>query len=270
MSKESVASASEIAQYWQNASQIALDSDGLRPVARDPFLQDLVESAMEKWLPSGGTLFDIGSGDGLSTIRFSRSVGLTFGFDYIADFVRRAGDNARQSGVTIGFEQADVMNLTPVRKRHGQADAVTTIRCLINLASWDNQKRALDEIAGLVKPGGIYMLSEGWEHGWAGLDALRMRCGLTPMPLPPFNLLIDRNALEAHVAPKFEIVEYIPLGLYLLLSRVLQPLYTAPDPPRHKHRINEMSAKLNKLGVGADAFHELDYAGVHVLRRRAT
>ena len=270
MTPKSHASLSEIQQFWHEAAQTALDRDGLRPVARDPFLQDLVESAMEKWLPHGGTLFDIGSGDGLSTIRFARSVGRTFGFDFIPNFVRRASDNARRQGVPITFEEASVMDLAPVRTRHGRADAVSTIRCLINLGSWDNQQRALDEIAATVKPGGLYMLSEGWKHGWAGLDKLRVRCGLMPMPLPPHNLLIDRGIFESYVASNFELVEYIPLGLYLLLSRVLHPLYTAPEPPRHEHRINEVSAMLSKLGIATDAFQELDYAGVQILRRRKT
>jgi len=270
MSQASHASLSEIEQFWQDAARTALDSRGLRAVAPDPFLQDLIETAMEKWLPTGGTLFDIGSGDGFSTIRFARSVTRTLGFDFIADFARRAHENARQEGVPITFEQANVMDLTEVRKRHGLADAVTTIRCLINLGSWDNQRRALDEIAATVRPGGLYMLSEGWAHGWAGLDELRVQCGLTPMPLPSHNLLIDRTAFDKHVAAQFELVKYVPLGLYLILSRVLQPLYTAPEPPRHKHRINEVSAILSKLGVGNEAFHELDYAGVQILRRLKT
>jgi SAM-dependent methyltransferase len=266
---DSRASLAEIERFWSSAAQAPLDRDGLRPVARDEHLQDLVESAIENRLPKDATLFDFGSGDGLSTIRFSRSVARTFGFDYIPDFVRRATDNARRANASVTFEQANIMDLASVRERHGKADVVTTIRCLINLGSWDNQRKALDQIATVVKPGGLYLFSEGWEHGWAGLDQLRVRCGLTAMPLPPHNLLLERKAFDAFIVSNFEILDYIPLGIYLLLSRVLQPLYTAPEPPRHDHRINAVSAKLAQLGVGGDAFNDLDYAGVQVLRRRS-
>jgi len=63
---DSRATLTEIEQFWSSAAQAPLDRDRLRPVARDEHLQDLVERAIESRLPKDATLFDFGSGDGLS------------------------------------------------------------------------------------------------------------------------------------------------------------------------------------------------------------
>jgi SAM-dependent methyltransferase len=268
MTDKSRASLTEIEQHWSKSAKAPVDQDGLRPVARDPYLQDVVETAMERWLPANGTLFDIGSGDGYSTIRLSRSVAKTYGFDFIPDFVEAARQNAAREKADVSFNVGSVMDLAPVREQFGQADVVTTIRCLINLGTWDNQRRALDEIASVVKPGGLYLMSEGWAHGWEGLSKVRQELGLGSLYLVPHNLLLERKAFEEHVSANFEIIADGTLGLYLLLSRVLQPLYTAPEAPQHKHLINRVSALMTNHGIGDGLFREYDYAGVCVMRRK--
>src|SRR5262249_55411228 len=39
---------SEIHDYWDRSSQVQIDSDGLRPTARDPYLQGCVEEVVER------------------------------------------------------------------------------------------------------------------------------------------------------------------------------------------------------------------------------
>ena len=63
----------------------------------------------------------------------------------------------------------------------GLFDSVTSIRCLINLSTAENQYRALGEIAACVRPGGLCLVSEGWADGMAGLNLLRRRAELPPI-----------------------------------------------------------------------------------------
>ncbi len=83
--------------YWETAAAVERDADGLRPSARDPNLQEVVETAILRWLRPGATLLDVGCGDGLSTLRFAAVTGRAVGVDLIPSFVERARRNATVS-----------------------------------------------------------------------------------------------------------------------------------------------------------------------------
>ena len=131
---------------------------------------------------------------------------------------------AQSAARNVEFDQTNVLNLSSVRERYGTANIAITIRCLINLSSWEYQKRGIDEIAATLQPGGYYILSEGWSEGWNGLNRLRVRCGLEPMQLVKYNQLLDREQFEDYCRHSFEVIHYRGLGLYMLVSRIIQPL----------------------------------------------
>ena len=73
-------------------------------------------------------------------MRFAKRAGRTVGVDYIPRYVERAKAEGKAKGATnVAFMQGDAMDLSPVRAQHGHFDVVTSIRCLINLAAWENQ-----------------------------------------------------------------------------------------------------------------------------------
>jgi 2-polyprenyl-3-methyl-5-hydroxy-6-metoxy-1,4-benzoquinol methylase len=269
MAKRATEDLGPVKAFWAAAAQHPVDREGLRPTARDPHLQLAVESAIEKWL-SGGRLLDVGCGDGLSTLRFAGRTGTVVGIDYIEDFVARAAANATRAGVTDAlFEQGDVTDLSPILARHGKFDVVTSIRCLINLTSWDLQRHALSELANCLRPGGLLFISEGWLDGFSGLNIRRRRAGLPEIALATYNLMISRDLFETEVSEKFELVGYEPMGLYLFMSRVFMPRFVAPGQPSHDHPINRIASELQSLSIGQHDFSDCDYAGVYILRRRA-
>jgi hypothetical protein len=144
---------------------------------------------------------------------------------------------------------------------------VISIRCLINLATWENQKKGIREAASSIKPGGLYILSEGWKEGVDGLNKARAVAGLQPMSVVPYNLLIERAAFEDEISRYFTIEAYESLGLYMYFSRVAQPILVAPDHPRHDHRLNWVAMQL-AIKANRPSFDDCDYAGVSVLRRK--
>lgn len=259
---------SKIKRHWEEMAQSPKDADGLRPTARDPYLQSVVETAMERHLTPGARLLDLGCGDGRSTLRFLKTTGYAVGIDYVVDFVKIARLNAAGTGAqNIFFEPADVQHLEPIQAKFGRFDLVTSIRCLINLPDWDCQARALGQISRLVRPGGLYLVSEGWLEGFEGLNVRRRQARLADMQVAQYNCFISRRQFEAEVNKYFEVEAYENLGLYLFLSRLVQPLFTAPAPPSHTHHLNEIAADLVNAGIGDSAFESCDYSGVYVLRR---
>ena len=84
----------------------------------------------------------------------------------------------------------------------------------------------------------------------------------------PYNLLISRSAFESEASKYFELVDYHSLGLYLFMSRVVQPLFRLPDPPDHLHDLNRIGLELQQALRISSLFEDCDYAGVYVFRRK--
>lgn len=261
----------EIKQKWSESAEVLKDEQGLSPTARDPYLQEAVEQAITKRLFSEATLLDIGCGNGASTLKFSKDVSKAVGVDYIPQYVEQAQSLKREYQVNnVEFAVGDVMDLKPVYEQYGAFDIVTSIRCLINLPDWASQQAALEEIAGMIKPGGLFLTSEGWDEGMIGLNLRRTAAGLTPINVVEYNLMMTRNNFEQEVLKHFDIIDYSNLGLYLYVSRVLQPAYRAPEAPQHDHPLNQLAVKLQNSHVSQRDFYDCDYAGVYVLRRKTT
>lgn len=258
----------EIREFWTEAAAVDQDQDGLRPVARDPYLQQAVEEAMEAVVPEGSKVLDIGCGDGHTTLRFSKRALSITGIDYIHQFVDKATAAATRLGVANArFFQADVLDLESLKDVIGTVDVAVSIRCLINLDSWSKQQQAIRQIAKMLRPGGLCLLSEGWSEGLAGLNKLRAARGLAPINPVAYNLLMERALFENEITQYFKIDSYLNLGFYTMMSRFVQPCVVHPKTPEHSHPINALAAALQRHCRESQLFREIDYAGVYVLRR---
>ena len=70
------------------------------------------------------------------------------------------------------------------------ADVLVLQRVLINLLDRSDQKRALDNVVNMLKPGGLLFAIEAFESGLAELNAARAECGLPPLPPAHHNLYL--------------------------------------------------------------------------------
>lgn len=252
--------------YWESAAA-DLVRDGRKATAPDQNLQQMIEEELLRHLRPQDRVLDIGCGDGASSRRLAEQCAEVVGVDYVPGFIDLAKKNGARPN--LSFSTANVLDLSDIQRRFGPFDAVTSIRCLINLSTWEEQQRALEQIASLVKPGGLYLASEGWSDGLAGLNAKRERCGLERIPVIHHNLFMDRATFASCADRYFEKVCFVTFGLYLFLSRVLQPVFVSPEKPRYDHPVNRAAVDLQKALGDDNDFADCDYAGVFVLRRRA-
>jgi SAM-dependent methyltransferase len=258
----------EIKEYWTDHGRRETGADARPPKKRDEFLQTVIESHMARWLTKDSRAADFGCGDGRSTLVFAEKVRDIVGFDYIAERIEKAERNRAAAGVkNAKFSVGDVLNADSVCKDFERFDTVTVIRLLINLPSWDLQAKAIGQLARIVRPGGLFLISEGWTEGVDGINRLRARCGMAPMTIVPNNLFISKKTLELECAKYFRLVTCQNLGFYYFMSRMFQPAFTAPEPPQHDHHINETAARLTLAGVGQNTFEDCDYGGVYVFER---
>jgi SAM-dependent methyltransferase len=257
----------QIKERWESASINETDAEGLRPTARDPYLQAAVENGILRYLPHVKKLLDIGCGEGTSTAQFASRADFTLGVDYSEGLITQALKKHHNTP-RLSFALGDVCDLSLVRKKNGVFNAAISIRCLINLPSWKMQAKAIEEIALCIQPGGLLLITEGWKEGWEQLNISRTRAGLESITVSDYNLLIERRRFERHAGIFFDIINYHSLGLYLFMSRIVQPVFVAPNPPSHTHEINRLASDLQCYLGAEQRFGDIDYAGIYVLRRK--
>lgn len=220
--------AEAIRDFWtERARQYKTDA---RATLADDTVRALEIRAITKYLHNGATVLDAGCGNGYSTIQFARRRMLDItGIDYSSEMVRYARENLsllRSDNPTrskIRFAAGDVMNLSFPRAHF---DTVITERCLQNLPSWEDQRHAILNLAGVLKPQGVLIMAE---CSFTGLDQLSrilnaLRRPLADNALPWHNLffcdecLINDPAIRKLLAPVC-IVNFA--SSYAVLSRLL-------------------------------------------------
>jgi ubiquinone/menaquinone biosynthesis C-methylase UbiE len=190
---------------------------------------------------------DAGCANGYTTYRVLRKKPASvFAFDYsptMIDHARRLQPLMDPQNL-ITFEEG---NLLEIPCPSESIDQAYTVRVVINLPSWEAQKRAIREIHRVLKPGGSYILSEAFAGSQDKLNTLRALAGLSPLQAPQFNQYLVEEDLEAFARDLFDIVRIERFSsFYYLASRFLRELAVAPDaPPSYDHPLNTLAAQLS-------------------------
>lgn len=208
-------------------------------------------------------LLDVGCGAGYTTRLLAPLVREAVGVDYSDAMVARARAAAADIP-NIRFEPADVMTLAPGTL--GRFDVAVSSRCLINLSSWDDQQRAIANIAAMLQPGGRFLFLEGCADGRARLNEVREASGLDPMPTVWHNLDFAEATLLPYLDRFFTIDDRRHFGVYDFVARVVHPLAVAPEPPAYTATINAVGAR---LALDHQEFGGISRVIVLVLTRKA-
>ena len=178
-------------------------------------------------LNEGDRVLDIGCANGFSSVQFAsrRKIRLR-GLDYIPRMIEEARERLYLAKDAMqGTVEFEVGNITELRERDASFDKVVVIRVLINLGSWDRQQQALHECARVLRPGGMFLLSEATLQGWNRLNSMRAEWGLQDIPMPPFNEYLDEDRVAQELAGTMKLVEVSNFAsTYYVGTRVLKPL----------------------------------------------
>ena len=252
----------EIKKFWIESGKTELDKDGLRPTARDPYMQILNEHYIAERLCSCDHVLDIGCGEGTSSFIFSEKVEKLIGVDYSDTLINQARKKQREN---LEFLQGDVLEIGEMFPE-AHFDSIVSIRCLINLPEVEQQYRALDQLFHVLKPGGTLFLSEGYQAGWDGLNLHRQRSGLEVMKVVGYNRLFVDLELEKYLQGRGRIAEFVGFGEYLYGSRVVHPLLT-DGVVRHDSHINKIFSDLHLKNVTNRSHSDCDYAGIYIVKK---
>jgi len=250
-----------VKEFWDRRAQDPSRNDS-EVTHRDIWQRWLEIETLKRYLRPSDRLLDVGCGAGYTTRLIAPLVREAVGVDYSASMIDRA--RAAADGMpSLRFEVADVMTLG--EEPLGTFDVAVSSRCLINLADWMQQQRAIENIARRLKPGGRFLFLEGLEDGRNRLNELRQQSGLEPMPRVWHNVDFVEDRLLAFLEPLFAVADRRHFGVYDFVARIVHPLTVAPAEPQYEARINEVGAR---LALDQQAFGDISRVIFLVLERR--
>ena len=218
-----------IKQYWELQAEKHEDSHWAS--WGDNWMIDLEIQAIGEHISPGSKVIDIGCANGYSAfkqydLRKPESIaGIDFARNMI-EFANKALDSRTGTG-NLTFEVGDIRSLDFV---DASFDVGYTTRVLINLPTWEEQKRAISECLRVVKPGGKLVLSEGFWEPMCKLNAVRMLCNLPPLVEHDFTRYIKFDYLRRYLESlklNYSINDFS--SIYYLGSRLLRELITNPE-----------------------------------------
>ena len=228
---------------------IALSRDP-NTTASDFRLRELEMDLGLEHIRDGDRVLDVGCGPGVAVTTYASARDAQVeGLDYAENMVAFAQERALKEfpDLSVKFHHGSVTDLP---FDDSTFDVVTSSRCLMALLDWERQKQALDEIARVLKPGGVLVLMEGTQDGLDRLNAYRRMFDLSEIDAGGADRLLtlkfDEKSLLDHVKAKFELQRVQRFGMYYFLTRIVQPLLVAPDAPRYDHALNAVAREIAK------------------------
>lgn len=204
-------------------------------------------------------IVDVGCGDGRTAIALARQFPQVrvVGVDFSPQMVRSAlerlesvSDADASLGERVRFIEGDVSALEAAIGER-PFDVAITDRCLINLPSWNDQRRAIGILAGHLRPGGHYFAIENFIDGHQAMNALRREQGLPEIDVRWHNRLLDERAFLEESARWFDVIEVDDFtSTYYLVTRVVYAALCAREgtEPDYEHPIHEIAASLPPVG----------------------
>jgi ubiquinone/menaquinone biosynthesis C-methylase UbiE len=230
--------------------EIALSGDE-RTTACDFQLRELEIDLGREYIRDGDAVLDVGCGPGVALRDYASNRRIrACGIDYSENMIEAARRNLAETAPELGVE-FEVASVTELPYGDGEFDVVTSHRCLMALLEWERQQEALRDIHRVLKPGGTLVLMEGTFEGIDRLNEYRRRFGLSEIDPGGRDRLLTLKFHETEllefVEPLYELLRIQRFGMYYFLTRIVQPLLVAPDPPSYDHRLNEVAKEIARV-----------------------
>lgn len=250
----------DIKEYWEQRAQE--NAGSTQATTNDIYLRELEMSAIAKAieslnLPARSTVLDVGCGDGYTTLKVAevfpelRFVGIDYSQKMILNAERRLAGKSSDVSARVKFRVGDATGLAAACGEQ-TFDLAMTDRCLINLPSFETQRKAIAEIAKHVRPGGHYLAIENFLEGQNAMNEMRRSIGLPEIPIRWHNLFFREAEFIEAVVPFFENITFNEFSSsYYFATRVVysgmcQMRGMTPD---YTHEIHKLAVNLPPAGL---------------------
>lgn len=244
-----------IKKYWD--SQAKRGGDAPTVTIKDHQFRLLEIDVIKSYLKSSDRVLDIGCGNGYATLIFAEKVKSIVGTDFSEIMIEKAKKFQEVSPYKnkVSFICDDILK---TKLNAESFDTIITERCLINLTSVNDQKKAIKNIHRLLKPNGKYIMAEVSIQGHEKINKLRNMFGLDNIKVHWHNLYVDEDIFLPFLMKYFDIITTNRFGMYCFISKVIHPLLVAPEEPKFDANINEIARIIGrKLMNFKDASHQV-------------
>jgi len=206
--------------YKKQAKQ---HGDSLTSTMPDQNIRRLEIENIKKYLKDGQKCLEVGCGNGAASIMLSKiheldllSIDVTKEMIDIAKSQNKDGIKGKLNFLHKNILELDSKELF---------DVVFTIRCIINLMKWEDQRVALDQMSDRVKPNGNLVLLEAFSDGLEELNQARDELGFEPIPPAHHNLHLKKEMVIKRLEEKgLKLIEENNfLSSYYFGTRVIYP-----------------------------------------------
>ncbi|MFH1545376.1 MAG: class I SAM-dependent methyltransferase [archaeon] len=168
---------------------------------REKEVEKLIEQIgiLKKQFKGKPKILEIGCGNGYTAERIVKELDLEL---TCIDFSKELLEVANKRNLEKAqFKLGDAQNL---EFEDESFNIVFTERCIINLKTWENQKKALNEIHRVLKKEGVFLMIEAFTDGLKNLNDAREAVGLKPIEQPFHNNYLDKEKFLEFIENKFE------------------------------------------------------------------
>jgi len=246
----------KIREHWEAMGRSFPKDGNITPTSRDPYLGTLERNNVLGCLDKSFKVLEVGCGDASHLVEYSKHVKHITGVDYASSLIEIA--KKRAAGLAnVEFKVASVLDLDKEFSA-GEFDCIISQRCLINLSNWEEQTAALTILHGLLKKGGLFIMTEGFNDELRNLNKLRAETGLSTISVAEYNRNFEHAEFDPFISSLFRVDKIMNYGAYMFFSRVYHPLSVAPDQPKHDSKLNEIGMILGGK-ISGDLFSGYSY-----------
>jgi SAM-dependent methyltransferase len=203
--------ADAVRTHWEELARqhgVELDATTKTPTIKRLEVATLARALERAGVRNGTRILEAGCGNGRNCLELATLFPESqfTGFDYVPEMIEAA--KAAQDVLdtrNITFLVGDVRE--PASSVEGPFEVVFTDRCLINLASHEEQLQAIDALSSLLPAGGLLLMIENTLQAYARQNAAREALGLPSRRPPWHNLFFDEEVLYAHLEGRLELLE---------------------------------------------------------------
>jgi ubiquinone/menaquinone biosynthesis C-methylase UbiE len=219
----------------------------------DIYALDLEHKNISEYIKDGDVVLDAGCANGFATIKHATEKKINIiGIDYAESMIEYANENLKMTELkNTNFKVGDI---TKLDFPDNYFDVVYTTRVLINLSTWEEQKKGLLECIRVTKKGGTIVFSEGFFEPFMKLNVMRNNFNLAPLEEHDFNRYIKKYRIEKFFNENnFTYTNVDFSSMYYIGSRVLRDVFTNPsDYSGYSNPINKYFYDLELKYSGGD------------------
>ncbi len=178
--------------YAQQAKEFGLSKQS---TMKDDNSRDLeIETALrfiKRFSKAKTKLLEVGCGNGYAAEQIMKNMKVDYnGIDFSEEMIGLSMQrNLKGAKFSVG-------SVTELKFAENSFDIVFAERCIINLNSWEQQKRAIMEIHRVLKKGGYAILIEAFDDGLKNLNEAREALCLEAIKMPWHNVFLEKQKFK--------------------------------------------------------------------------